>query len=76
MKNLSIERMEKIEAGGDCGNAGNWMTLAGAAATFALLTMAAPATGGLSLAYGLGLAVSLTSTVTGAGCAANDLVNG
>jgi hypothetical protein len=73
MKKLELNQMENLEGGKGCGTAGEIATLVGGAATVALLMMAAPATGGLSLAYGLGLAGSLSSTFFGMGCSASSL---
>ena len=73
MKKMELNQMENLEGGKGCGAAGDIATLVGLGATVALLTMAAPATGGLSLAYGLGLATSLSTTFFGGGCSASNL---
>ena len=73
MKKLELNKMENLNGGKGCGKSGDYATLIGGAASILLLTMAAPATGGLSLAYGLTLATSLSTTFFGMGCSAANL---
>jgi len=73
MTKLELNQMENLEGGKGFESVEDYATLIGVGATVALLTMAAPATGGLSLAYGVGLATSLSTTFFGAGCSASNL---